>query len=380
MAGDPFGVAPVGTGPYRLTDIDRDHAILDRVSADAAPTAQPPASADPLAPATPTPRPTDDTVALDRLTFRFFDDASALAGAFRAGQLDAASGLDPSAAMSLARDAGATAVRDPSTRLAAVALNLRATEVPFADPRTRGALLAAIDRDRILSVVYGGAAARADGLIPPTSWAYRPATSPVVGFDRSAAAKALKAAGWTKDTNGWHHEGITGAASLALLVPDAGSNPVLHAVGSQVAADWKALGFAVEVEEVDPAVIATDHLRTGDFGAVALDIAIGHDPDLYPLLASTQTRTGGANVIGLQDPLLDDLLEKARKPGSDAARIAAYEALQTRLAGGTYVLPIAWPDVVTVVGRRVVGVESRTVSDGSERFGGVLTWRLADGR
>ena len=85
-------------------------------------------------------------------------------------------------------------------------------------------------------------------------------------------------------------------------------------------------------------------------------------------------------MIGLQDPLLDGLLETARKPAAEEARIAAYEALQKRLAGGTYLLPIAWPDEVFVVAKRVVGPAPREVADGSERFGDVLTWRLADDR
>jgi len=33
---------------------------------------------------------------------------------------------------------------------------------------------------------------------------------------------------------------------------------------------------------------------------------------VYPLLAASQTRTGGSNVIGLQDPDLDKLLVAAR--------------------------------------------------------------------
>jgi ABC-type transport system substrate-binding protein len=85
-------------------------------------------------------------------------------------------------------------------------------------------------------------------------------------------------------------------------------------------------------------------------------------------------------VVGLQDPGLDALLEAARAPGDEAARTAAFRALQARLATGTYLLPLAWPNVVTVVSDRVIGPAPRPVADGSERFGDVLTWRLANGR
>ena len=167
---------------------------------------------------------------------------------------------------------------------------------------------------------------------------------------------------------------------LELVFPTAESNPLLAAIGSQVAADWRELGFAVNVVQEDPATIAADRLRTGEFTAAVVPIELGHDPDLYPLLASSQTQTGGANIFGVQDQDLDPLLEAARKPAADGDRTAAWAALQKRLAAQTYVLPIAWPDTVVVLGKRVNGTVGRTVADGSERFFDVLDWRLADDR
>ena len=69
------------------------------------------------------------------------------------------------------------------------------------------------------------------------------------------------------------------------------------------------------------------------------DLRIGLDPDLYPLLASSQTLTGGSNVMGVQSATLDELLEKARAPGAPSVRRAAYSALQKHLAQGRYMLP-----------------------------------------
>lgn len=383
MADDAFGKEPIGTGPYAVEELDEDHAVLEPAAAQpgaATASGAPGSTSDPLAKPSATRRPGDVKFGLSRLEFRFFDDADALAAAFRNGELDVASGLEPAAATALAATPGARAISDPSTTLAAVTLNLHPTEPAFADPRTRLALLEAIDRAKIVAGAYGGAATRADGLIPPSSWAFDPASTPPIARNLKAAAKSLAAAGWIKAKDGWHQAGAKEPRTIKLLVPAQTANPTLFAVGSQIATDWTALGFTVELVEEDPAIIATDHLRTGEFEAAVVDIAIGHDPDLYPLLASSQVRTGGANVIGLQDPLLDALLQTARKPAPDEARIAAYSALQKRLAGGTYLLPIAWPDDVIVVAKRVVGPAVREVSDGSERFGDVLTWRLADDR
>ena len=109
-------------------------------------------------------------------------------------------------------------------------------------------------------------------------------------------------------------------------------------------------------------------------------MSIGHDPDLYPLLASSQTQTGGLNVIGLQDASLDKLLEAARQPGTIETRRAAFTALQTQLSAGTYVLPIAFADEVVVVRSSVQQVVVQPVGDASDRFWDVLTWRLASDR
>ena len=385
MANAPFGVAPIGSGPYAVVELDRDHAVLEPAATVVAPgfdegDASAGPSGDPLATKQPTPRPSGVQPGLARIEIRYFDAATDLATAYRAGEIDAVSGLEPLDVAALASLPGTRLVRDPSTTIGAVVLNLRPTHTEFRDPHVRLALLQAIDRPGIIQTAFGGMATRADAFLPPTSWAFDAKASPEVKRSTGAATKALKAAGWTRGEDGWRAPEAKKATTLELLVPDRNANPALYAAGTQVAANWTAIGLVVRVVETDPAVLATDHLRTGDFSAAIVEIAVGHDPDLYPLLASSQTRTGGANVSGLQDPLLDRLLETAREPATDEVRKAAFVALQTRLAGGTYALPIAWPDSVVAVRDRVLGPSIRPVADGSERFWDVLTWRLADTR
>jgi ABC-type oligopeptide transport system substrate-binding subunit len=81
--------------------------------------------------------------------------------------------------------------------------------------------------------------------------------------------------------------------------------------------------------------------------------------------------------MGVQSAELDRLLEKARAPGSEKARRNAYSALQKHLAAGRYLLPLAFADEVVVFRDTVEGPAVRQVTDGSERFWDVLTWRLA---
>jgi peptide/nickel transport system substrate-binding protein len=385
LAADPFGRAPVGSGPYVLTELDDDHATL-RPAAEVTlgePSAEPsaaPIPSDPLGTLTPTQRPSMPQPLMSRLEFRFFDDAGALESAFRAGELDTASGLAPAAAAGLATDADARQLRYPGTTLTTILLNQRPSHPELRDPAVRLALLQAIDRQKIVDEAFAARATVADSPIPPTSWAFDSIASAKVASDPAAAAAALTKAGWTKVDEHWRPPGATDAYTLEILSPDAEMNPALHAVAERVAADWEAFGLATRVVDADPATPMAERLGKGEFGAAVVDISIGHDPDLYPLLASSQTQTGGLNVSGVQDAALDALLAAARQPGTDEARKAAYTALQTQLATGRYVLPIAFADEVVVARDTLEDVVVQPVADGSDRYWDVLTWRLANGR
>lgn len=383
LADEPFGRRPVGSGPFALVRLDAETAEL-APSAVVTPSDEPAPNAsgalvDSLATPAPTARPTVATPNLAGIEFRYFDDAADLAAAYRSGQLDAASGLPPDIAAGLAATPGSRMLRYPGSTLTAVLLNQRPHHV-FTSPELRTALLAAIDRPGLIEEAFAGLAGRAPGLIPPASRLFDPDATIDVAYSRSAAQKGLKAAGWKKVDGKWRRSADTKPRAFELISPDAESNPGLYAAAAAVAADWNRVGIEVTHVPLPPGEFARDRLATGDFTIAVADLAIGLDPDLYPLLASSQTLTGGSNVIGLQDPVLDKLLVAARKPGSVANRTSYYSKLQVQLAKSLYILPLAYADEAIVVRDTVQGPQIRQVADRSDRFWDVLTWRLAADR
>ena len=388
LGDDPLGQAPVGSGPFVMAELDADHAVLEPVTsiglpspdvAEPSPSAPPPTDA--LATPGPTKRPAVAAPRLSRLEFRYFDDVAALTDAFENGEIDVASGLPPADAADLvAAVDGCRALRSPGSTLTAVLLNLRVGHPELRDAAVRTALLAGLDRGAIVADAFGGMATQADSPIPPSSWAFDRAASAAVAYDPAAAGAALTKAGWTKVDDRWRPPGATTPYTLELLTPDPEMNSSLHAVAERVAADWNALGLTVTLVETDPGTSLTERLREGKYTAAVIDMSIGLDPDLYPLLASSQTRKGGLNLIGLQDSTLDALLAAARKPGTTEARKAAYTALQTQLSLGQYILPVAYADEVVVARNLVQDVVVQPVGDPSDRFWDVLTWRLANDR
>jgi peptide/nickel transport system substrate-binding protein len=372
LASDAFGHAPVGSGPFRLASLDDQRAILE--AADAGTASPAPISAESSeAPGQAFPRPY-----LDGMEFRFFDDPAALKAAWDAGQLDGASMLPPAEAADLGATPGARLIRYPSATALAVVLNLRAGQTPFGDPKVRRALLEAIDRNAIVADPLLGFGSVASSLIPSWSPEFSAADSPLVPYDTAAARADLEAAGWTPGSTGWTPKGAKDPLPLTVLSVDAASNAVAYATADKVASAWRAIGFQVTHEAVPPADLLTNRLEPGTFQAAVLPLVIGLDPDLYPLLASSQTRTGGTNVAGIQDQTLDELLSAARAPGTAQERLAAYAALQRQLASQRYILPLVFRDDVVVVRDTLQGLLPRPVGGPGDRFWDVLTWRLAD--
>jgi ABC-type transport system substrate-binding protein len=433
LATSEFALHPVGTGPYQLIQLNETHALLvpsavtqagavssappvagsaspggsgepgsaapsgtSAASASATPTptnarssASPSASAKTASP-TPSPSPTPSatpspTAAADpnaqpiqQIEMDFFDSENALAAAFTAGQIDGASGLSAGTTAALGATAGARVLDYPTTTLSAVLLNLRPTHPELQNASVRKALLSAIDRATIATSDLGGQARVADTLIPPESWAYDPARVVKIPFSRSEAAKLLRSAGWTSKNGKWTAPKGKSPYAIDLLTVPASDNPRLAAIASAVRDDWTALGMTVTVTSLSGSSLAA-RLQSGSFTAAVLDIASGLEPDLYPLLDSSQVRSNGSNRSGYQDPALDKLLEAARQNGTQAQRKAAWSALLAGISAKMPVLPLVWEDEQAVV-RGLSGATQRLIVNPGDRFWDVLAWRLAAAR
>ncbi|HEY5486641.1 MAG TPA: ABC transporter substrate-binding protein [Candidatus Limnocylindrales bacterium] len=374
LADSGFSSQPVGDGPFQLLEVDDSHAILQRVRS-VTPALGPFATFD----SSPTPSTPPSLVganAVNDIEMVFFDDSATAAAQFRAGKLDAVGGLAPEAIDSAIASPGSRLLAYPMANLTGVVLNQRpGTE--FRDPNVRLGLLSAIDRTALLRNVLEGRGSVAEVPVPAWSKTWFDTTAvKTVAFDTSAAMSELTAAGWKRSGSGWTLPKVSTPYQLKLLTPDEATNPVVYRTAVAVAADWRAIGLDVTLVATNSADYR-QRLAAGQFSAAVVDFELGLDPDLSPILQSSQASSGGSNVSGIQDTSLDHLLQVAQQAISEGDRKTAVSAVEKYVSTNLPILSLCFTDYDFVVAGRVRGLDSNEIADPSDRYWDVIDWRLA---
>ncbi len=343
---------PQGSGPYRITSISSGGAGLVRRT-------------DLLAPDVATL--TAAGTSAEKIALYFFPDAASALRGWSTSSLDQLVGLDVADARRGTAARGIT-IELGSTVFSGIATNLRPGGV-LRDPRLRAGLAALLDPAAITNV-FGGSIARTP--VSPLSWGWSALPDATSGVDY--ATSLFKSVKWKRGATGWSLP--TGAAaSLEILTLPALAHPADAAVAAQAAAAWTAFGIPTQVTELSP-IDLTSRLSSGTFQLAVLNVDVGIDVDLYPLLGSGAVLTGG-NVAGIQLKDLDLLLNRARQPGDRAARTASLVALQKWLAETNYILPIRFRAVELLSSSRVAQVAPMLVDEPESYLRAVLSFRLA---
>jgi ABC-type transport system substrate-binding protein len=435
LADSSYSAKPIGDGPYRIVNIDYSSALLERVGSVApattpgpslpatpsesstatstpspsptpaktptlkpgttpspSPTEPPTPAPTPTLPPTPSPTPTPTATPFIDLSGKvltrigemqlfFYDNPDVAAADFRAGKLDALGGLPPGATADAATTPGSRVVPYQWASMLSVVVNQRPDHPEMRDANARTGLLAAIDRQKLIATVLQGRGTPTNLPLPAWSPAYDLAAAVEVPYSESDATEYLGNAGWSLSAGIWSVPGASPSASYALelLSPDQSSNPVLYAAAQFVADEWRAIGLIVRVDAV-PVTTYLSRLDKGDFDSAVVDFDVGLEPDLGPLLLSSQIGEGGSNVSGVKDPILDQMINTARKTVDPDQRQTALTTLEQYLATTVPILPLAFREYDMVVTGHVQMLLSDQISDPSDRYWDVVDWRLANDR
>jgi ABC-type transport system substrate-binding protein len=309
----PFAVEPVGSGPFKLES--RRDTMLHLV-----------------------PAPGAAGVALRAVDFYLEDDAASAYEGFLAGRLDWTS-VPPDRVEQVAERQGGAGSK-PYLGELFYGFNLK--NAKYADVRFRQAIVAAIDRDAIVRVVYGPSAKVLRGLIPEGV----PGAQADACGDRCrhdpARARALLA------------EAFPAGKPVPEVQIDFDDDGTQRAVAQALQANLKEVGIPAALR---PHTYA-DYLRFAISGQQELFRLgwIGAYPTADAFL--TPLFLGGArdNITAFASTPVDNTLKNARAQGDAANSTGAYQAAEKLILDQMPIVPLAQFQFQSVSSPRVSGL------------------------
>jgi peptide/nickel transport system substrate-binding protein len=270
---------------------------------------------------------------LDGLDFRIIPDEASRMAALRAGsvQLTWLGRPDSSTQM---RDAPDIVAPEPKSYSRLLLLEFDQRKPPFNDVRVRRAFSMALNRELIIKVVWRGLAGLTASL-PPMQTPFAVPSSDVLGLPYArediAAAKALMA-----------EAGYAAGFETVFAVSPAGYGDVQIAQIIQQMVGR--IGIRIRILQKEWSQLVADFQSTESPMSMA-GLVWGPDPDtnISIRLDSKSTVNPGKTA----DPVLDDLLAKARQSYDAVERTRLYRAVQQRVADMAYVItpcaaPLRW--------------------------------------
>ena len=282
-AGDKFGLAPVGSGPFKFGEwVSGSHVTLYKADGYYE----------------------KGKPYLDELNFRIMQEGSARDIAFRSGELDSIlieAAQYPQYANDPDLSKNLVEVAEMFTRL----INLNPKYKPLSDRRVRQAISLAIDENAINSRFLRGKAVNPVGWLPPTSEGFDP-NAKGFGYDVEKARKLMAEAGYA--------DGFT----LEVLGTDNESYGVgVVEVLGQYLDD---INIKVTTQQLEGGILY-DRLIADDYQGLIWSFGSGPDPLKALNRWHSKTANTSGNYVHYSNPKYDELLDKAAKTTDQPARV-----------------------------------------------------------
>ena len=349
---NPFNAHPIGTGPFRVIDVDSRQVTLSRNDSFYRT------------------RPARNRPYLDRVILRFYPDPSEALLALARGELDGIGGLSSQDAERARSLKNAVLYSLPTHNFVALFLNLRPEKTVFRDRAVRQAIATAIDRGRILQLAADGRGTVADEFVPPGSWAYVKDVTKYP-YSPARAKEILDGADW-KDHDG---DGVRDKAGQKLAFTITTSDESARVIAAtEIQTSLNAVGMQVDIRAMPFGQLVDSAARQRSFDVLLVEIAVSGDPDPYSFFHSTEVNDPGHNFSGFSTLPIDRNLEAARRTFDEAARRELYAPVFQIISNEVPVAYLYFSDYLYAQSRAVQGLRIAPITDPRERFWNVEDW------
>jgi len=311
--------SPVGTGPFAVTAWKHGDRVTLTKNADHWGTTAP---------------------RLDGITWRFLPDSTSRYAALQSGQVDVIDNAQPDQ-LKAASSKGSIRDLDAPRPGASNRLELNSGHGVFRDEAVRKAFIAGAEIDPGIRSLFLGTAKRSYSVLSSVE-PYGYSDKSLFGYSPTKAKRLLDDAGWKVGSDGIREKDGQ-QLTVTFPVSTNQSVPAERSLFQQIQASEKAVGIKVVLKELDlsswyAALAANQYdVVSAPYTKVGADVL----RILYDSASITPAPSGYfANLAQLDDPKLDDLLQRAAQTSDTSERGDLYEQAQkTILASGT-VLPL----------------------------------------
>lgn len=356
-----YNQEPVGAGPYKVENINRDEGGVPESYT-----------------LTPFSQYGEGKPYINEIVFRFYSTEERLVSAFQDGPVESINAVSPDIAASLSEN-GNRVLTSPLPRTFGLFFNQNNAEI-FTDQTLREALNHAVDKQAIIDAVLHGYGTPLSGPLPPGALGY---DSALEGGEVATSTEArIREARAMLTEDGWTYNEETGK-----LVNDSSEEPLsfslstsaiteLKEVANMVKTRWEELGATVDVNVFEPSNLNQNVIRPREYEALLFGEIIGRDSDPFAFWHSSQRRDPGLNIAMYANVTVDNLLEEARTTTSEEERAELYTEFEAEVRNDMPVVFLYAPDFIYILPKKIKGVNIDPVTIPSERFLNVHEWYI----
>ncbi|MDR6170958.1 ABC transporter substrate-binding protein [Curtobacterium sp. SORGH_AS_0776] len=336
--------SPVGTGPFEVTGWKHGDRVTLRKNADYTPLR---GSTEPR---------------LDGITWRFLPDSTSRYAALQSGQVDVIDNAQPDQ-LKAASSKGSIRDLDAPRPGASNRLELNSGHGVFRDEAVRKAFIAGAEIDPGIRSLFLGTAKRSYSVLSSVE-PYGYSDKSLFQYSPTKAKRLLDDAGWKVGSDGIREKDGE-QLTVTFPVSTNQSVPAERSLFQQIQASEKAVGFKVVLQELDlsswyAALAANEYdVVSAPYTKVGADVL----RILYDSASITPAPSGYfANLAQLDDPKLDDLLQRAAQTSDTSERGDLYEQAQEIILSSGTVLPLYDQQNHFLLRSSVHGVQTTAVS------------------
>lgn len=354
-----FNLEPIGTGPYRIKNIEKDKSGVpiryNLVAFKKYYTGEP---------------------YITNLSIDFYANEKLALESYNSKKITNFAGISPKEISQIASSTDSIKIlHTPLPRIFGVFFNQNSSPV-LANKNVRKALNLAINREEIIEKVLFGYGTAIDSPLP----AIKNSNNNVIKQDIEAAKEILRKDGWVINKDGILEKksdkksgGQTQVLSFSISTSDATD---LKQVAEMISKTWSELGVQVDVKVFEYGDLAQNIIKTRKYDALLFGEVIGKDLDLYAFWHSSQKNYPGLNVPMYVNSKVDSILEEARTVSDETKKNKLYKNFEEIIKDEVPSVFIYSPEYMYITSNKIKGNSIDNITNTSDRFYGIEKWYI----